>query len=127
MKNKGRILCVDDDKDTCEMITLLLGRLGYEVILAGTVAEGLALARKEHFDLILLDYFFNDGTGLELCHMVRTFDSETAILFYSGVADKAKIRQAIRTGAQGFLVKPGEIDELIQTVSGFVLKDSGAR
>ena len=46
------------------MITLLLGQAGYEVIVATNIAEGLTLARKERFDLILLDWFFGDGTGL---------------------------------------------------------------
>ena len=124
-KNKGRILCVDNDQDTCEMITLLLGQAGYEVIVAMTIADGLTLARKEHFDLILLDWFFGDGTGLELCRMIRTFDSQTVILFYSGVVDKAEIKQAISAGAQGFLVKPIGIEDLVQTVSRFVNNDSG--
>jgi DNA-binding response OmpR family regulator len=89
------------------------------------IAEGLTLAKKEHFDLILLDWFFGDGTGLELCRMIRAFDSETIILFYSGVVDKAEIQQAISGGAQGFLVKPIGIEDLVLTVSRFVNNDSG--
>lgn len=125
-KNKGRILCVDNDQDTCEMIMLLLGQSGYEVIAAMNIAEGLTLAKREHFDLILLDWFFDDGTGLELCRMIRAFDSETVILFYSGVVDKDEIKHAISAGAQGFLVKPIGIEDLVQTVSRFVDNDSGA-
>ena len=124
-KNKGRILCVDNDQDTCEMITLLLGLAGYEVIQATNIAEGLTLARKEHFDLILLDWFFGDGTGLELCRMIRAFDSQTVILFYSGVTDRAEIKQAMSAGAQGFLIKPTGVEDLVQTVTNYVNNDSG--
>ncbi len=124
-KNKGRILCVDDDQDTCEMITLLLGQAGYEVIQAMNIADGLTLSRREHFDLILLDWFFGDGTGLELCKMIRAFDSQTIILFYSGVVEKDEIKQAISAGAQGFLIKPVGIEDLVQNVSRFVNRDSG--
>ena len=92
-KTKGRILCVDDDKDTCELVTVLLGQAGYEVIQALNIADGLTLARREHFDLILLDWFFDDGTGLELCQMIRAFDSQTIILFYSGVAYKRRDKE----------------------------------
>jgi len=118
--NKGRILCVDNDQDTCEMITLLLGQAGYEVIVAMNIAKGLTLAKREHFDLILLDWFFDDGTGLELCQMIRAFNSRTIILFYSGVVDKDEIQQAISAGAQGFLIKPMGIEDLVLTVSRFV-------
>jgi DNA-binding response OmpR family regulator len=124
-KNKGRILCVDNDQDTCDMITLLLGQAGYEVIQAMNIAEGLTLARRERFDLILLDWFFGDGTGLELCQMIRAFDSQTVILFYSGAVEKDEIKQAISAGAQGFLVKPIGIDDLVQNVSRLVNRDSG--
>jgi DNA-binding response OmpR family regulator len=115
-----RILCIDDDQDTCEIVTLLLGEAGYEVTDAPTVAEGLRLAKRGGFDLILLDWVFDDGNGLELCQMIRAFDAETPILFFSAVAYQTEIKQAMSAGAQGFLVKPMGTDLLLQTVSGFV-------
>jgi DNA-binding response OmpR family regulator len=115
-----RILCVDDDKDTCEIITILLGYAGYEVTHALTVAEGTSLAKRESFDLILLDWVFDDGSGLELCHVIRSFDTDTPILFYSGVAYEAEIKKAMNAGAQGFLVKPMGTENLLETVSRFV-------
>lgn len=121
---KGRILCADDDKDTCEMVTTLLGRAGYEVRQALSVGEALGLAQKGGFDLILLDWIFEDGTGIELCETIRSFDSKTAILFYSGIAYEAEIKKALHTGAQGFIVKPLGTETLVQTVSRFVSNDS---
>lgn len=122
---KGRILCVDDDKDTCEMVTTLLGFAGYEVSHAQSVAEGLRLAKRGGFDLILLDWFFDDGTGLELCQMIREFDQNIPILFYSGVAYEAEVKKAMRSGAQGFLVKPFGTQDIVKTVSRFVDKNPG--
>jgi DNA-binding response OmpR family regulator len=119
-ESEKRILYIDDDKDTCEMIKTLLGLAGYEVIPALTVAEGLRLATSGGFDLILLDWIFDDGSGLELCQKIRRFDAEIPILFYSGVAYKTEIKKAMRAGAQGFLVKPLGTEILTQTVSRFV-------
>src|SRR4051794_28826815 len=110
---KGRILCVDDDQDTCEMVTVLLGQTGYEVQHALSVADGLIKARQDGFDLILLDWNFEDGTGLELCRQIRAFDSITPILFYTGEIDDAAIRAALRAGAQGYLVKPVAVASLL--------------
>ena|ERR1044071_8012946 len=124
-ENKGRILCVDDDKDTCEMLTFILGQADYEVIQAQSIAEGLTLARREQFDLILLDWFYDDGTGIELCQMIRAFNSQTPILFYSGVASGTEIKKAMSVGAQGFLVKPVRTEDLLHTVSRFLSNDPG--
>lgn len=107
------------------MITVLFGSVGYEVRHALNISDGLNLVKKEHFDLILLDWIFNDGSGVELCRMIRSFNTQTPILFYSGVAYNSEIKQAMSAGAQGFLVKPVEIEELIYTVSRFVNNDSG--
>src|SRR5882724_1207319 len=117
---KGRILCVDDDKDTRDMMTALLGLEGYEVVQARSVADGLALAVSDNLDLILLDWVFADGTGIELCKMIRRTSAAAPILFYSGMALKDDIDNALSAGAQGFMVKPVDFEVLLQNVSRFV-------
>src|SRR5216117_3864615 len=119
-KIKGRILCVDDDQDTRDMMTALLASEGYEVVQAQNVAEGLSHAVADNFDLILLDWIFADGTGIDLCKMIRAAGAPASILFYSGMAIKDEMDNAMSAGAQGFLVKPVDFEELLQHVSRFV-------
>jgi two-component system, OmpR family, response regulator len=116
---KGRILFIDDDKDTCEMMCVLLGMEGYEAVLASGVSEGLSLAKAGSFDLILLDWHFEDGTGIELCRMIRAFDEQIPIFFYTGVAYESELKKALMAGAQGCLVKPVDMNDLMQTVSRY--------
>ncbi|HEX8185649.1 MAG TPA: response regulator [Blastocatellia bacterium] len=116
---KGRILFIDDDQDTCEMMRVLLGMEGYEAALASGVSEGLSLALAESFDLILIDWYFEDGTGIELCRMIRAFDGEIPIFFYTGVAYESELKKALKAGAQGCFVKPVDMKDLIQTVSRY--------
>jgi CheY-like chemotaxis protein len=123
MKNKGRILFIDDDTDTCEMIRIVLGQAGYEAVLASTVSEGLKKAKAGAFDLILLDWFFPDGTGIELCEMIRSFNGEVPIFFYTGMAYDSHIKKAMQAGAQGCFIKPVEVSNLLQTLSQY----SGSR
>ncbi|HKG22810.1 MAG TPA: response regulator [Blastocatellia bacterium] len=116
-KTKGRILCVDDDRDNCALLEIILGQSGYEVTSAMTVDVALGLAKNVNFDLYLLDTILPDGTGIELCQKIRTFDPSTPILFCSGAAYQSDINRAFKAGAQGYIVKPMVIENLLDTVT----------
>jgi DNA-binding response OmpR family regulator len=118
--SKGRLLCIDDDQDTCEMLTVLLGQAGYEVQHALSVRDGLAKARGGGFDLILLDWSFEDGTGIDLCRQIRAFNARTPILFYTGEIDEKAIALAMNAGAQEYLIKPVAVESLLQAISDYV-------
>lgn len=118
-ETKGRILFIDDDEDTCEMMGILLGMEGYEALSASSVSEGLRLVRAESFDLILLDWHLEDGTGVDLCRMIRAFDGEIPIFFYTGVAYEPELKKALKAGAQGCFVKPVNVTDLMRTVSRY--------
>jgi DNA-binding response OmpR family regulator len=109
-RERKRILCVEDDVDSCEMLRVLLHE--YEVVTANTVREGLKMAQAERFDLYLLDSTYPDGSGVELCRELRTFDAQTPVIFHSGMEGESDIEDAMNAGAQAYLVKPIGIDEL---------------
>lgn len=113
----GRILFVEEDPDTCELVRLILGDAGYEVKHATTVAEGLSLTQQEQFDLVLLDSYFDDGTGLELCQAIRAANQQTPIFFYTGLASEKEINAALKAGAQGCFIKPVESDHLLSIIA----------
>ena len=117
---KGRILFLDDNEDTCELLDLVLGQAGYEIVIGRSIAEGLQLIKSKPFDMILLDWVFPDGTGIELCQAIRESDGQTPIFFYTGIAQEQYIRSGLQAGAQGFFIKPVEIDTLLQTISSQV-------
>ena len=81
---KRHILCVDDNDDTCFMLSTLLGQAGYEVRSASSITEGLRLAESEHFDLYILDSQIRGRNGLDLCRRIREFDRTTPIIFFYG-------------------------------------------
>lgn len=114
---RGRILFLDDNDDTCEMVALTLSYAGYEVDIGRSVEDGLRLIRDKQFDVILLDWYLTDGTGIDLCRAVREFDGNTPIYFYTGMASEKHHHLALQAGAQGCLVKPVEMDTLLQTIA----------
>ncbi len=120
----GHILYVEDDEDTRELVTYVLGMSNYEVVAAANYDDALRLARTNHFDLYLIDNWISGGSGIDLCKKFREFDTWTPILFYSGAAFERDKQQAFAAGAQGYLVKPAGPDELMIEVSRII---SGAK
>jgi DNA-binding response OmpR family regulator len=112
---KRRILCVDDDDDTCFMLSHLLGREGYQVKTSSTVDEALKLAQRESFNLYILDEWFPEGAGTSLCRKIREFDPNTPIIIYSGAVFETDQQESLHAGANSFVSKP-EIDKLIKTI-----------
>jgi CheY-like chemotaxis protein len=102
---RRRILCIDDNEYTCFVLTALLGR-DYETKSVGTIGEAMELARREHFDLYILDNLFPDGTGLELCRQIRELRPQTPIIFYSGAAFESDKEEGLCAGAQAYIAKP---------------------
>jgi DNA-binding response OmpR family regulator len=115
---KKRILFVEDDEGAQELLTCMLS--GYEVVVARDSTEGLRLARKRVFDLYILDNWLPDGTGIELCYRIRKFDQHTPILFYSAAAYAHDTQDALDAGAQEYLIKPVEPQDLRRTVARLV-------
>jgi two-component system phosphate regulon response regulator PhoB len=111
-----RILCTEDHQDTRELITLVLSRHNCEVITTETPLMALELARTTSFDLYLLDNWIPGMSGTDLCEALRRFDFETPVLFYSAAAYPKDKEDAYASGAQGYLVKPADNDELIAEV-----------
>jgi DNA-binding response OmpR family regulator len=115
-----RILYVEDHDDTSELISLVLKQQNYEVVLDRTVASALQTAREQHFDLYLLDSRLPDGSGVDLCKEIRKFDLSTPVLFYSAAAYDIDRAMALRSGAQGYLMKPTRFNELCEMVSTLI-------
>ena len=85
-------------------------------MIASTSAEALRLSQNERFDLYLLDSWLPDGTGIELCQHIRSFDPATPILFLSADALPQTQADAFRAGAQAYLTKPVDPDVLKEMV-----------
>jgi DNA-binding response OmpR family regulator len=112
---KRRILCVDDEEDTCFLLTTLLEREGFEAKSVKSVEQALELSRRDSFNLYILDAWFSQGSGTGLCRKIREFDPHTPIIVYSGAAFESDKEEALHAGANAFVAKP-EIEELLETV-----------
>ena len=114
------ILYIEDDPDTRELVSFLLRQENYEVVVAESPDKALALAQTMPFDLYMLDNWIPGASGIDVCKRLRSFDSITPILFYSGAAYDRDKREAFAAGAQGYLTKPTSNDTLVQEVSRLI-------
>jgi DNA-binding response OmpR family regulator len=114
------VLCVDDDQDTCDILTLFLGSHGYEVFTARTGGDALNLAGQLTFDLIILDSWLVGGSGAEICKIIRTFDAATPILFLSAAAYPDDFKAAFSAGANAYVAKPYDPEELLAKIEALI-------
>jgi DNA-binding response OmpR family regulator len=117
---RKRVLCVEDEEDTCLMISALLDLINCEAVSAQSLNEARQKIREGHFDLYLLDNWLPGGTGIDLCREIREEDTTTPIIFYSGAAYDVEQQEAMEAGAQAYLIKPTDIAKLVETVKSFL-------
>jgi len=110
-----RILCIEDNEDTCFILKTLLGRQEYEVVSAPDAEEALRLIGSEKFDLYIADTALPAMSGLDFCKEVRKADPESPILIYSAAAFDADREEGMRAGANAYLAKPN-VEEIVPTV-----------
>ncbi|MFL6253713.1 MAG: PleD family two-component system response regulator [Pyrinomonadaceae bacterium] len=111
-----RVLCVDGNNDTCEILTTLLGVEGYETRTAGGVGAALKLASAEQFDLIIVTTPLPDGEGLELCRMLRASAPGASVLIYSLHPYEPTRAEALAAGAQEYLFNNGDTEIFMAAV-----------
>ena len=121
----SRILLVEDHQDTREFLEVLLAQSKYEVKTASTINEALELADAQSFGLFIFDSVLPDGSGVDLCRRIRKCNEQTPIIFYSGLAYEADIKNALHAGAQAYLVKPVDLTELIESITKLIGKSAG--
>jgi DNA-binding NtrC family response regulator len=114
-KPKCRVLCVDDHRDTSDMLQILLLEEDYEVHTAETMKEACNMAMESEYDLYVLDKRLPDGTGVQLCETLQRLSPNVPCIFYTGDAYEIHRREAMEAGAAAFVAKP-DIDGLINAV-----------
>jgi two-component system phosphate regulon response regulator OmpR len=107
-----QMLLIEDDARLAGMVRDYLGGSGFEVTIAGTGAEGLALQRERGFDAVILDLMLPDIDGLEVCRALRVAGS-VPILMLTAKGDPMDRIVGLELGADDYLPKPFEPRELL--------------
>jgi two-component system response regulator MtrA len=110
-----RMLIIEDDPDTQQMLTMILRSEGYDVLTAGNGPLGLELLRKMGPDLVILDWMLPGMEGIEVCRRAREFSSVPVIMLTAKTSAADKVA-GLDTGADDYLAKPFEPEELLARI-----------
>lgn len=115
--NKGRILVVEDDPSILRGLQLNLGMEGYSVRSAMDGETGLAMARSERPDLLVVDVMLPRLGGLDLIRALRVDDPDLPILVLSAKGQEADKVAGLDLGADDYVVKPFSLRELLARIA----------
>jgi len=121
-----RVLVVDDDVKTVELVRLYLNRDGYRVITAYDGLEALRQAREGHPDLIVLDLMLPGINGLEVCRILRDESDVPIIMLTAKTTDQDKLT-GLDFGADDYVTKPFSPRELAARVRTVLRRLPGER
>jgi DNA-binding response OmpR family regulator len=121
-----KVLVVDDDAKTVELVKLYLTRDGYRVLTAYNGTEALSLARENSPDLIVLDLMLPGINGLDICRTLRE-ESDVAIIMLTALTTDQDRLNGLDLGADDYVTKPFSPRELAARVRAVLRRTSGER
>lgn len=116
MKQKNRILVVDDDPSLRKTLADILKLKGYDTLVAATGAEAIAAAQQDGISLALIDLMLPDMGGLEVMSSIKALSPLTEAIILTGHASMDTAIEATKQGAYSYLLKPYQIDDLLRNI-----------
>jgi DNA-binding response OmpR family regulator len=118
------ILLAEDDEDLRSILSQYLEINGFSILQAENGQAGLEIFKKEHVDVCILDIMMPFVDGFELARLIRKSDPEIPVIFLTARNQKADKIKGLKLGADDYLTKPFEVEELILRIRN-ILRRSG--
>ncbi len=121
-----KVLVVEDDKSSSRLMQIVLGEAGFEVKFSPNGAHALKLLDSEHIDLIVLDLMMPEMDGYEFMNTIRSNGVDTPIIVVTAKLLSEDKYQAFIDGADDFLTKPVDLQELIYRIKALLKRSNSA-
>ncbi|GEO09702.1 response regulator transcription factor [Segetibacter aerophilus] len=122
-QSKANILLVEDEENLHDALKLNLELEGYEITSAYDGNEALKAIKDEYFDLIILDVMLPHVDGITVTETIRIQNNEVPILILSAKNSSADRVLGLKKGADDYMVKPFNLEELLLRVDKLILKN----
>jgi len=110
--DKPTIIIIDDDKGMCKTLARILELDGYQISTANTASEGISYIKDNGFNIALLDIKLPDIDGVELLEILKKTASDLSVIMMTAYASTENAIKALNRGADAFVTKPFDIEEL---------------
>ncbi|WP_020604673.1 response regulator transcription factor [Spirosoma spitsbergense] len=121
-----KILLVEDEERLASFIRKGMSAEGYEVEIAYDGRTGLSLFRRDIYDIILLDVNLPQMNGFELCRIIRSENEAVPVLMLTALDSMADKSDGFNAGADDYLAKPFEFQELLLRLRALTRRNSGS-
>ncbi|WGS65535.1 response regulator transcription factor [Marinitoga aeolica] len=115
-----KILVVEDDKSISRLLELELKHEGFQVEIANDGKEGLEKYELFKPDIIILDLMLPEIDGIEVAESIRGYDHNVGIIMLTARGDVSSRVEGLKTGADDYVVKPFEIEELLARIEALL-------
>ena len=114
------ILLVDDEEVILDVGTMMLEKIGYQVLGAKNSAEAVEIFKRSgnEIDLVLLDLKLPDESGAETFKKIRAIDPDARVILSTGYNETQEVSELIDLGCRGMLQKPFSLEKLFEAVAG---------
>ena len=112
MKERTKILIIDDEAPSREALVLLLKNADYDIKGAGSGSEAFELLAEDAFDIIITDLFLPDIDGIDILKRVKSVAPAMEVILITGHASAETAVRAMKEGAFDYITKPLNLDEL---------------
>ena len=119
-----KILLIEDDSQIARFVELELEHEGYQVKKFDNGYDGINILKEKEFDLLLLDIMLPGQNGIEVCKRIREF-SDIPIIMLTAKSELEDKVQGLDMGADDYLTKPFEIEELLARIRAHLRRDEG--
>jgi DNA-binding NtrC family response regulator len=111
------VLLVDDDEAVLEVGTMMLERVGYQVLGARNSAEAVEIFKQNEIDLVLLDLKLPDQSGAYTFNKIREIDPDARVILSTGYNETQEVFDLMDLGCRGMLQKPFSMEKLFAKVA----------
>ena len=117
---KANILIVDDEKDICMALNIILTKEGYSVKEAYNGEQAITRVREEDFDVVMTDIRMESMDGFEVLREIQKISPETSVIMMTAFASVGSAVEAMRAGASDYITKPFINDEIRMTIKRII-------
>jgi DNA-binding NtrC family response regulator len=111
-----RLLLVDDEEAYVDVLANRLSRRGFDVTKTYSGTQALQAMRGKEFDVTVLDLKMEDMDGIEVLKVLKRMDPNMQVIMLTGHGSETAARQGIEFGAFDYLMKPCELDALVEKI-----------